>query len=85
MDFILSESSLFHSPLTITLDEPEVILSAMHALSSSTKIPKILNQRAYDPPPHSHSWMVIGNLNTVTYASRKRGGRSFHFTSCRTF
>ena len=66
-------------------DEPEVVRTAMHAPSASSKRPQFWNQQANDPPPHNHPWLVMGNLNTVTSAAEKRGGRDFRLSNCHAF
>lgn len=51
IDFISTKSSLFHSLLTLAPDEPEVLLTAMHAPRSSAQRPSFWNNLAQDPPP----------------------------------
>ena len=85
VDFISTEPALFHSLLKLEDGEPEVVLTAMHAPSSSSSRTDFWNRLAQDPPPAQSPWLVVGDLNTVTSASEKRGGRPFRFSSCRAY
>ena len=85
IDFISTEPSLFHSLITFGPDEPEVVLSAMHARRSSATRPHFWNRLAQDPPPSSVLWLVMGDLNTVTSDKEKSGGRPIRLAHCTTF
>ena len=51
VDFVSFEPSLFHSLVTMGPDEPQVVLSTIHAPSSSNQRSQFWNQLAHGPPP----------------------------------
>lgn len=83
LNFISKEPSLFHSLLTMALDEPEVMITTINAPGASSQCPHFWNQLANDPPPHNHPWLVLGNLNTATTTVEKKGGRELRISNCR--
>jgi len=85
IDFISTESSLFHSLITLAPNESKVLLTAMHAPSSSTSRPQFQIRLAQELLPLHTPWVVVGDLNTVTKEVEKKGGKPFRLTNCRAF
>ncbi|XP_057248280.1 uncharacterized protein LOC130590240 [Beta vulgaris subsp. vulgaris] len=72
----------FHSLFKFSPNQPEVLITGMHAPSTAKERHQIWRNMEQNLPPDQVPWMVVGDLNEVRNQGEKSGGRVFRPSQC---
>ncbi|KAL2929294.1 Phenylalanine-4-hydroxylase [Bienertia sinuspersici] len=67
----------FHALFHFIPDQPEVLLTGLHAMSSRILRAHFWRGMQDNLPPLATPWLVMGDMNEVTNQGEKKGGRTF--------
>ncbi|KAL2936222.1 Exodeoxyribonuclease III [Bienertia sinuspersici] len=88
VDLILftdNDANYFHGLFRFSPTSPEVLLTGIHAPSTSTPKSRLWRDMQDSLPPPTTPWMIVGDLNEVTSQSEKHDGRKFRQGQCHDF
>lgn len=78
-------SNYFHSLFKLKPNQPEVLITGVHAPSVTGYRHQFRNSLQTYLSPHNFPWMILGDMNEVTNQSEKMGGRVFNPNKCADF
>lgn len=80
-----SSPFFFHALVHFDPDHPEVLVTGMHAPSSTAEKTNFWNSLSDNHPPPDTPWLALGDMNVVTSQSEKMGGRPFNPSQSKAF
>ncbi|XP_021716015.1 uncharacterized protein LOC110683919 [Chenopodium quinoa] len=75
MDFVTESPHVIHSLFKVSPNDPEVLITGVHAPSASRDKNELWNMLGENSPPASTPWLLLGDMNEVVSQSEKMGGR----------